>query len=243
MRHRPGISAIAVTTLARTPCLVDTSCSPVLDLSLNTCSFTMHAVILGASSGCANYAAIDLLAANKDNTITVLLRKPDAAEETKLGPYVDEGRCEVVQGDATKEEDLKKLFVEMVDVLISGITPPPHARAGEGIRVSTVSRGDVGRFIAEECASKIRGSTRHLRLDMTPENRLVVRDAACERALSTPVWDRSLTITRCMFDARKIRKIYGLQLTDRTTAEPLETSLGMGSPPALLSRGWAGCCY
>ncbi|ORX40041.1 hypothetical protein BD324DRAFT_648653 [Kockovaella imperatae] len=87
----------------------------------------MHIAILGASRGCANFAAFELLQMDPDNRLTLLLRKPDAIHlDPLLGPYVNNGRIHVFKGDATVESDVAKLFKgPPVDLVVSGIGGVP----------------------------------------------------------------------------------------------------------------------
>lgn len=81
----------------------------------------MHAVILGASKGCGYHALVRLLAI-PEWTATILLRKPASIEaDQNLKGYLTDGRLKIVQGDATRYEDVKSLFDKKVDVVISTI--------------------------------------------------------------------------------------------------------------------------
>ncbi|KAL7424042.1 hypothetical protein Q5752_001627 [Cryptotrichosporon argae] len=79
----------------------------------------MHAVLLGASRGVAHYALLALLA--KGWEATVLLRSGafPAKAQPALEPYA--GKVTIVKGDASSEEDVKKLFIKHVDVVITSI--------------------------------------------------------------------------------------------------------------------------
>lgn len=90
---------------------------------------TKHAVLLGASKGCGYHALIRLLAPSLGWKATILLRKPESIQKDPfLKTYMEEGRLKIVKGDATNYQDVKGLFGEKVDVVIStiGMFVPLH---------------------------------------------------------------------------------------------------------------------
>ena len=82
----------------------------------------MRTVLLGASKGCGYFAALQLLETSPQDSITMLLRKPEVIEnDPKFEGYIKEGRCKIVKGDATDEEDVRKCFEDKVDFVVSTI--------------------------------------------------------------------------------------------------------------------------
>jgi NAD(P)-dependent dehydrogenase (short-subunit alcohol dehydrogenase family) len=85
-----------------------------------------HAVLIGASKGCGYHALLRLLTPTSNWSATVLLRKPEALEQdANFAPYLKDGRLKIVKGDATNVEDVKKLFVDTVDLVISTVGKYP----------------------------------------------------------------------------------------------------------------------
>ncbi|WVW84620.1 hypothetical protein I302_106654 [Kwoniella bestiolae CBS 10118] len=88
----------------------------------------MEAVFLGASKGIGYFTLLDLLSNNQNWKATVLLRKPDVFKDNHLiQPFIQDGRLRIVQGDATDEGDLKKLFEgRKVNLVMSSIGAAPQ---------------------------------------------------------------------------------------------------------------------
>ncbi|WWD18511.1 hypothetical protein CI109_102963 [Kwoniella shandongensis] len=90
----------------------------------------MHAVFLGASRGIGLFALLTLLQSSDQGqwTATLLLRKPEAiTSDPRFKEYLEKGRVEIVKGDATNEEDVKKLFPvgKKVDLIVSSVGATP----------------------------------------------------------------------------------------------------------------------
>lgn len=87
----------------------------------------MHVAFLGASKGSGYFALLEYLAAATTNTAVLLLRKPDVlAADPKITPHVEAGRVRFVNGDATNEEDVAKLFKDHVDVVVTSVGAAPN---------------------------------------------------------------------------------------------------------------------
>ncbi|OCF72987.1 hypothetical protein I204_06217 [Kwoniella mangroviensis CBS 8886] len=88
----------------------------------------MEAVFLGASKGIGYFTVLNLLQNNQNWKATLLLRKPDVFDDNHLiKPFIENGRLRIVQGDATNEDDLKKLFEgKKVDLVMSSIGAAPQ---------------------------------------------------------------------------------------------------------------------
>ncbi|WVQ70522.1 hypothetical protein IAR50_000041 [Cryptococcus sp. DSM 104548] len=70
-----------------------------------------HSVFLGASTGIGYYALLQYLQSSPTTTATILLRKPDPFNaDPAFKEYLDSGRVQIVKGDATNEDDVKRLF-------------------------------------------------------------------------------------------------------------------------------------
>ncbi|ODN82731.1 hypothetical protein L202_01015 [Cryptococcus amylolentus CBS 6039] len=86
-----------------------------------------HSVFLGASTGIGYYALLQYLTDSPTTTATVLLRKPDPFKaDPNFKEYLDAGRVQIVKGDATNEDDVKKLFEQDAAYVISTIGGKPH---------------------------------------------------------------------------------------------------------------------
>lgn len=87
----------------------------------------MHTVLLGASRGIGYHTTLNLLA-NPPSSCTLLLRKPSSMESDEtLREHLASGRLKLVQGDATNEDDIRKLFTEKVDLVVSSIGEQPRS--------------------------------------------------------------------------------------------------------------------
>ncbi|KAK4685383.1 hypothetical protein P7C73_g4764, partial [Tremellales sp. Uapishka_1] len=81
----------------------------------------MHVVLLGASRGVGYHTLLNLLQ-DSTNKCTVLLRDPSKLESD---PKIPAGSVEIVKGDATVVDDLRKLFTTKVDLVVSSIGGVP----------------------------------------------------------------------------------------------------------------------
>jgi hypothetical protein len=120
------------------PCPVS---SPLNKQSIKTL-FTMaqHAVLLGASKGAGYHALLRLLTPDSTWSATVLLRKPEVIEKDEnFAPYINDGRLRIVQGDATNVEDVKKLFKDKTDVVISTV----GAQRSDSLHTQEIERGEA----------------------------------------------------------------------------------------------------
>ncbi len=83
----------------------------------------MHAVLLGASRGIGYYTTLNLLSSpSAEWTCILLLRKLATLEsDEKLQPHIDSGRLKLIQGDATNESDVGKLFTGHVDLVVTSV--------------------------------------------------------------------------------------------------------------------------
>ncbi|WWC62500.1 uncharacterized protein I303_105096 [Kwoniella dejecticola CBS 10117] len=87
----------------------------------------MLAVFLGASKGIGYFTLLNLLQTTSDWSAVLLLRKPDCFDKNdSIRPFVENGRIQIIKGDATNEGDVKKLFqVGQVDLVVSTIGASP----------------------------------------------------------------------------------------------------------------------
>ncbi|RXK35760.1 hypothetical protein M231_07001 [Tremella mesenterica] len=81
----------------------------------------MHAAFIGASRGCGLLILERYLKQNDAHTAILLVRDPDTISDGRIGGFVNEGRVKFVKGDATKVEDVRKIFEKKVDVVITSI--------------------------------------------------------------------------------------------------------------------------
>ncbi|WWC70702.1 uncharacterized protein I206_104653 [Kwoniella pini CBS 10737] len=87
----------------------------------------MLAVFLGASKGIGYFTLLNLLQTTKDWNTILLLRKPDCFDKNELiKPFIENGRIQIIKGDATNENDVENLFkIGKVDLVISTIGATP----------------------------------------------------------------------------------------------------------------------
>ncbi|WRT67823.1 uncharacterized protein IL334_004797 [Kwoniella shivajii] len=87
----------------------------------------MNTVFLGASKGIGYFTLLNLLQNDRSTKAICLLRKPDLFNaDARLQPFIEEGRITIVKGDATNEDDIRKLFQGgNVDLVVSSIGGAP----------------------------------------------------------------------------------------------------------------------
>lgn len=85
----------------------------------------MHIALLGASKGIGAHVLRNILG-ETDATVTLLLRKPGVFDNDDLvAPTIKAGRVRVVEGDATKEVDLERVFERKVEVVVTSVGERP----------------------------------------------------------------------------------------------------------------------
>lgn len=82
----------------------------------------MHAVIFGGSRGVGYFTALYLLAL-PEWTVSLLLRTPSKIEQdSRLAPFIQQGRLRLVKGDALDKEAVSLLFSQAkVDLVVSSM--------------------------------------------------------------------------------------------------------------------------
>ncbi|KAK8858609.1 hypothetical protein IAR55_002838 [Kwoniella newhampshirensis] len=90
-----------------------------------------HAVFLGASRGIGLHTVVTLLGSTTTAqwTATLLLRKPETiTADPRFETYIKDGRVNIVQGDATSEADVRKLFPagKKVDLIVTSVGGAPQ---------------------------------------------------------------------------------------------------------------------